>query len=47
MDKTELLGTLEQTISEAQEMGADTRNMEALLEKLREGLDELEGLMAK
>lgn len=47
MDKSQIIGSLKQAVSEAQEMGADTRNMEALLEKLWKGLDGLEELMAK
>lgn len=46
MDKTKITEALEQAVSEAQKMGADTRHLRALLEKLREGLDALEELMA-
>lgn len=47
MDKSQIIKALEQAVSEAQKMGADTRHLKALLEELREGLDELEGLMGR
>lgn len=47
MDKSQIIEALKQAISQAQSFGADTRNIEALLEELREGLDELEVLTGK
>lgn len=45
MDKTQILAALEQAISEAKSLGANTRCMEALLKELQEDWDGLEELM--
>lgn len=45
MDKTQIIESLELAISEAQKLGMDTRNYEALLARLRDGWDGLEEYM--
>lgn len=45
MDKSQIIAALELAMSEAQELGMDTQNYKALLEKLRDGWDGLEEYM--